>query len=182
MLQKKQRESLSNQSQEEMGEVPEAEATDAEVSPSHLSANKPFSFFMYAFHSNSFPPSRSRFCSTRPPTSRHCLGSRRCRRTRLRQGSSATQTTHPGAAEASPHLGVIKITHLINYLPHLRRRRSRLIGLFLLLPVRGLSTPPAHDLHPFSPTSTQAAPCVKVRKERSKTKPLSCNSHSSPPS
>ena len=31
MLQKKQRENLSSQSQEEMGEVPEAEATDAEV-------------------------------------------------------------------------------------------------------------------------------------------------------
>ena len=31
VLQKKQRESLSNTSQEEMGEVPEAEATDAEV-------------------------------------------------------------------------------------------------------------------------------------------------------
>ena len=30
-MQKKQRESLSNTSQEEMGEVPEAEATDAEV-------------------------------------------------------------------------------------------------------------------------------------------------------
>ena len=37
VLQKKQRESLSNQSQEEMGEVPEAEATDAEVSPANLS-------------------------------------------------------------------------------------------------------------------------------------------------
>ena len=36
VLQKKQRESLSNQSQEEMGEVPEAEATDAEVSPAIL--------------------------------------------------------------------------------------------------------------------------------------------------
>ena len=42
VLQKKQRESLSNQSQEEMGEVPEAEATDAEVSPSYLSANESF--------------------------------------------------------------------------------------------------------------------------------------------
>ena len=31
VLQKKQRENLSSQSQEEMGEVPEAEATDAEV-------------------------------------------------------------------------------------------------------------------------------------------------------
>ena len=38
MLQKKQRESLSNQSQEEMGEVPEAEATDAEV-PNYLPLN-----------------------------------------------------------------------------------------------------------------------------------------------
>ena len=37
VLQKKQRESLSNQSQEEMGEAPEAEATDAEVSPANLS-------------------------------------------------------------------------------------------------------------------------------------------------
>ena len=37
VLQKKQRESLSNQSQEEMGEVPEAEATDAEVSPAKIS-------------------------------------------------------------------------------------------------------------------------------------------------
>ena len=38
VLQKKQRESLSNQSQEEMGEVPEAEATDAEV-PNFLPLN-----------------------------------------------------------------------------------------------------------------------------------------------
>ena len=140
---------------------------------------------MFAFHFNSFLPARSHYCSTPPPTSRHFLGSRQCRRTRLRQGSSATrtiQTTHLGAAEASPHLGVIKITHLTNYLPHLRRRRTRLIGLFLLLPVRGLSTTPAHDLHSFPPTSAQAAPGVKVRKERNKTNPLSCNPHSPLPS
>ena len=46
VLQKKQRESLSNQSQEEMGEVPEAEATDAEVSPANLLT---VSFFLLHF-------------------------------------------------------------------------------------------------------------------------------------
>ena len=43
VLQKKQRESLSNQSQEEMGEVPEAEATDAEVFLLNILPINPFS-------------------------------------------------------------------------------------------------------------------------------------------
>ena len=42
MLQKKQRENLSSQSQEEMGEVPEAEATDAEVFLHRLKPHFPF--------------------------------------------------------------------------------------------------------------------------------------------
>ena len=124
---------------------------------------------MYAFHLSSVPPARSHYCSTPPPTSKLCLGSLQCRRTRPRQGSSAIQTTRLGAAEVSPHLGVIiliRVTKLST--PHLRRRRPRLIGLIFILPVRRLSTSLTNHLHPFPSSSTQTAPCVKVCKERKK--------------
>ena len=93
-MQKKQRESLSNTSQEEMGEVPEAEATDAEVNilPMDQVDTDPFL--------------RCPCFSTRRLTSRPFPESRRCRRMRRRRGSSATPTTLLGAAEVSPHPGV----------------------------------------------------------------------------
>lgn len=139
-------------------------------------------FCMYAFHLSSVPPARSHYCSTPPPTSKLCLESLQCRRMRPRQGSSATQTTRLGAAEVLPHLGVI-----------------------ILICVAKLSTPTSGDVGPGSlgssssslledsprllPTTYTPSPprlprlrpvSRSAEKERSKTKTLSHNAHSSP--
>ena len=151
-MQKKQRESLSNTSQEEMGEVPEAEATDAEVNilPMDQVDTDPFL--------------RCPCFSTRRLTSRPFPESRRCRRMRRRRGSSATPTTLRGAAEVSPHPGVTaKISSPITSPRlHLRRGGSRFLGFLLLLPAGGLPTPPPHRVHSFPSSAPQAATCVKV--------------------
>ena len=141
---------------------------------------------MYAFHLSSVPPARSHCCSTPPPTSKLCLESLQCRRTRPRQGSSAIQTTRLGAAEVLPHLGVIILIRftIFTYLPptsgdvgpgSLGSSSSSLLeDSPRLLPTTYTPSPPR--LPRLRPVSRSA------KKERSKTKALSHNSHSSPPS